>query len=587
MVGDESTHVSSENPRTLEFVELVSAASGFVETLPSQPFEAVHDAETNRTAAGETLICDKPPRDAQVAADIERKMNFYNGCRLYAKAMAWSFLLSCTIIMEGYDTTLINSFYALPAFRQAYGHPAPGADSSGAITYQISPSWQAALSNASVVSEIIGLFLNGFSTDRFGYHWTMLGALVMLMLFIFPAFFAVNIEMILASQILCGIPWGAFQSLSTTYAAEVMPVQMRAYLLSSVNMCWLIGQLLGVAIMRRLVDNTSPWSYRIPFGLQWVFAVVIFLGVIFAPESPWWLVRHERLQKARKVLLRLVTTRFIDFNVDKSLAMMKHTDDVEKHIHKRSSSFLDCFKYTNLRRTEICCLVFSTQAMSGSTLTGFAAYFYEQAGVDVRSAFSLAVGMYALAILGGIIAWFLLSHFGRRRLYLTGLVVSFWIFISAGIVGTLPSSRATSWAAAGLLILLTFVYDMTIGPVCYVLVAEIPSTRLRVKSVVLARATYNAISIAMNIGTSHMLNPVALNWRSKTCFFYAVTTALSFIWCYFRLPEPKGLSYLELDILFERKASTRKFKEFQASLEKSGYFSITRSQLPESGWQGY
>lgn len=219
MVGDESTHVSSENPRTLEFVELVSAASGFVETLPSQPFEAVHDAETNRTAAGETLICDKvfrdfftaipntlePPRDAQVAADIERKMNFYNGCRLYAKAMAWSFLLSCTIIMEGYDTTLINSFYALPAFRQAYGHPAPGADSSGAITYQISPSWQAALSNASVVSEIIGLFLNGFSTDRFGYHWTMLGALVMLMLFIFPAFFAVNIEMILASQILCGM----------------------------------------------------------------------------------------------------------------------------------------------------------------------------------------------------------------------------------------------------------------------------------------------------------------------------------------------------------------------------------------------
>lgn len=73
-----------------------------------------------------------------------------------------------------------------------------------------------------------------------------------------------------------------------------MPVQMRAYLLSSVNMCWLIGQLLGVAIMRRLVDNTSPWSYRIPFGLQWVFAVVIFLGVIFAPESPCKSVDLER-----------------------------------------------------------------------------------------------------------------------------------------------------------------------------------------------------------------------------------------------------------------------------------------------------
>ena len=35
---------------------------------------------------------------------------------------------------------------------------------------------------------------------------------------------------------------GVFQTLSTTYAAEVMPVALRAYLTSNVNMCWLIGQ---------------------------------------------------------------------------------------------------------------------------------------------------------------------------------------------------------------------------------------------------------------------------------------------------------------------------------------------------------
>lgn len=61
---------------------------------------------------------------------------------------------------------------------------------------------------------------------------------------------------------------------------------MRAYLLSNVNMCWLIGQLLGVAVMRALVNNGTQWSYRIPFGLQWVFAVVLVVSVFFAPESP-------------------------------------------------------------------------------------------------------------------------------------------------------------------------------------------------------------------------------------------------------------------------------------------------------------
>lgn len=146
-----------------------------------------------------------PSRGAAEATTMERKMTFYDGCRLYPKAMAWSFLLSCTIIMEGYDTTLINSFYAFPAFRESYGSPAPTTGSSSdKAAYQISPSWQAALTNSAVAGEIVGLFLNGFCTDRFGYRLTMMGALVLTGLFVFPAFFAVNIEMILASQILCG-----------------------------------------------------------------------------------------------------------------------------------------------------------------------------------------------------------------------------------------------------------------------------------------------------------------------------------------------------------------------------------------------
>jgi SP family general alpha glucoside:H+ symporter-like MFS transporter len=60
-----------------------------------------------------------------------------------------------------------------------------------------------------------------------------------------------------------------------------------------------------------------------------------------------------------------------------------------------------------------------------------------------------------------------------------------------------------------MLIVLTFVYDFTVGPVCYGLVAGIPSTRLRVKTVVLARVAYNITSIITNIITPRMLNPSA------------------------------------------------------------------------------
>jgi SP family general alpha glucoside:H+ symporter-like MFS transporter len=57
-----------------------------------------------------------------------------------------------------------------------------------------------------------------------------------------------------------------------------------------------------------------------------------------------------------------------------------------------------------------------------------------------------------------------------------------------------------------------------------------------------------------------MLNPTSWNWSGKTALVFAVASAVCFLWCYFRLPEPKGLTYLELDLLFQNKADRKKFK---------------------------
>lgn len=165
--------------------------------------------------------------DARAHTATEHKMGFIEGCKLYPKAIAWSVLLSATIIMEGFDLTLVNSFQAFPEFRKAYGKPA---DADGR-NHQISPAWQTGLQNGALAGEILGLFMNGWMVDRFGYQRTMVISLIWMCLFVFLAFFAFNIQLLLASQVLCGIPWGVFQTLSMTYAAEIMPIALRAYLL--------------------------------------------------------------------------------------------------------------------------------------------------------------------------------------------------------------------------------------------------------------------------------------------------------------------------------------------------------------------
>jgi SP family general alpha glucoside:H+ symporter-like MFS transporter len=107
-------------------------------------------------------------------------------------------------------------------------------------------------------------------------------------------------------------------------------------------------------------------------------------------------------------------------------------------------------------------------------------------------------------------------------------------------------------------------------------VAEVSSTRLKAKSIVLARNVYNIGGIIVNILTTYELTPYpeGWGWGAKSAFFWAGTCALCVTWIYFRLPEPKGRTYGEMDILFERKVSARKFKTTYLDIFRSDHLGI-------------
>jgi SP family general alpha glucoside:H+ symporter-like MFS transporter len=67
----------------------------------------------------------------------------------------------------------------------------------------------------------------------------------------------------------------------------------------------------------------------------------------------------------------------------------------------------------------------------------------------------------------------------------------------------------------------------------------------------------------------YMLNVDAWNWRGKSGFFWGALCICSFAWSFFRLPEPKGRSYAELDVLFENKVRTREFPSAKTGLVQS------------------
>ena len=169
--------------------------------------------------------------DAVMATEFERQLTFFQAIRMYPKPAFFSMAMSLSLIMEWYDTSLLGNYFGYPAFQRKFGEPV------GDGTYQLTATWQSSLQAAVQVGEILGLWLASAVADRYGYKKTMLGAEILMIGVIFIMFFAKNLGMLLAGEIFCGLPWGAFQTLTTTYAAEVSPMALRPYLTTFCNLC--------------------------------------------------------------------------------------------------------------------------------------------------------------------------------------------------------------------------------------------------------------------------------------------------------------------------------------------------------------
>jgi MFS transporter, SP family, general alpha glucoside:H+ symporter len=129
-------------------------------------------------------------------------------------------------------------------------------------------------------------------------------------------------------------------------------------------MCWGAGILLSSGVVRAVVGLEGDLGWKLPFALQWIWPLPLMLGAYLAPESPWNSVRRNKIDEARKSLIRLrQDSPQKQREVESTLAYINYTTALEK-AETEGASYLECFKGTNLRRTEI---VRPTQTISCTT----------------------------------------------------------------------------------------------------------------------------------------------------------------------------------------------------------------------------
>lgn len=153
----------------------------------------------------------------------------------------------------------------------------------------------------------------------------------------------------------------------------------------------------------------------------------------------------------------------------------------------------------------------------------------------------------------------MLTFFGRRSIYIIGISCNVTLLLAIGL-SAIPNTNAGGWAQSILLMCWPMITSMSVGSVAFAIVSEVGSTRLRAKTIAIARNSWNLLNIVFGVVMPYLINPDAAGLKGKAAFIFVFLGALCLVYVFFRLPETKHRTYEELDILFMRKVPARQFK---------------------------
>lgn len=486
---------------------------------------------------------------AEAAAE-QRSMSTLQAIRRYWRAFFWSLFMCMGALLWGYDSQVGGGLLSVPSFRRDFGHEANGA-------YVLPAQWQSAFNSVSSIGGMFGGLSLGYVSDKFGRRGAVALCCIVSITGIFIQFFTYphRNAQLLIGKLINGYALGMYVSGASSYSAEVSPLALRGITTASVNLWIDLGQFMSNGVIEGTGNWSTAYAYRLPFALQWIFPAILLAGLPFAPESPWWLVRKGRLEDARKVIIRLAGA---DANIDLQLQQICDTIELEE-TYAANSTYLDCFRGVNLKRTVIASMVFVLQQAAGVVFVlGFSTYFFELAGFQDSKAFRLGVGVTALGVVGNLLTFYTVNRFGRRFIFNWTMVACTVVLLLIGFL-SIPTSQNAKWAMASFTLVYNFIYQTGIGPLGYVIFAEVSSAKLRSKTVGLGILTNSLCGMVANIVIPYLVNPDEANLGGKVGFIFGGLAAIGTVWAWFYIPETKGRTVDEIDILFEKGVAPRHF----------------------------
>lgn len=229
----------------------------------------------------------------------------------------------------------------MPYVQEHFGHAVPKTDNNP-TGFIIPSSRKSLITSILSAGTFIGALLGGGICERIGRRMTIMLSCLVFVIGVAIQVGTINVGGLVAGRFVAGLGVGGVSATVILYVSEISPRRVRGLLVSVYQWAITIGLLLASGVDQACKDRNDRSSYRIPIGLQFLWAVILACGLFFLPESPRYYVRCGRIDDALRSLERVRGQPGSNPAIQAELAEIQANFEYEKQI--TSTSWMDCFK---------------------------------------------------------------------------------------------------------------------------------------------------------------------------------------------------------------------------------------------------
>lgn len=435
-------------------------------------------------------------------------------------------------LLFGYDWVVIGG--AKPFYETFFGI---GAD----------PAMQGLAMSIAIAGCLVGAMVAGFFADLFGRKPLLLFSALVFLLSAYMTGASDTFVPFLIARLIGGVAIGVASGMSPMYIAEVSPPDTRGQMVS-INQLTIVLGILGAQIVNWLIAEPIPQGMELPpldswncqWGWRWMFwaeafpAALFLIMTFFIPESPRWLIGRGKEARAKEVFSHIGGKEY-------AVAEIEAIKEAEKDSHERGS-FLSLFRkpYLSLVVLGIVIAVFQ-QWCGTNVIFNYAQEIFANAGYDLGEMLFNIVLTGVTNVIFTFVALYTVDRIGRKKLMLLGSGGLFAIYL---ILGSCYFVQATGVVMVILVMLAIACYAMTLGPVTWVLLAEIFPNKFR--GVAMSVCTFALWTGCFTLTYSFPILNASLG-SYGTFWLYSGICLAGFLYFKVRLPETKGKTLEELE----------------------------------------